>query len=77
MARGTRLTLFRNVTSPTTDHSALLEAVAAALTACQLAGLHVRLKHNTVFTDVGYVLATDDGWVARTLAYLPLEPGTD
>ena len=63
------------MTDPTSE--ALLGTLALALSACDRAGLHVRLKHNTVFTDVGYVLATDDGWVARSLAYLPLEPGTD
>lgn len=63
------------MTDPTPE--SLLGALALILSACDLAGLHVHLKHNTVFTDVGYVLATDDGWVARTLAYLPLEPGTN
>jgi hypothetical protein len=54
-----------------------LKAVAYTLNLCHDLGVNPRLKHNTVLTDVGYVLATDDGWVVRTLAYLPLDAGTD
>lgn len=49
------------------DAAVLLGAVADALTACQEAGITVKLKHGAVYTPVGYVLPASDGWVARTL----------
>lgn len=55
----------------------LLQAVADALNACQGAGIPVRLRHGSVFTDVGYVLDGGDAWVARTLAYAPFDVGDD
>lgn len=54
----------------------LLDTVAAALNACHAAGVTVHLRHDTVITDVGYVLSTEDGYVPRTLAYLPFTPTT-
>jgi hypothetical protein len=60
------------------DPAALLAAVADALTACQEAGLQVRLKHGAVITRNGYVLPVGDGqWGARTLAYSPFSPDDD
>ena len=53
------------------DAEQLLGAVAGALTACESAGIAVRLKHGIVVTRVGYVLPVNGGWVARTLAYSP------
>jgi hypothetical protein len=48
----------------------LLEAVAAALSACEKAGLRVKLRHGAVMTPAGYVLEARDGqWVVRTLAW--------
>jgi len=55
----------------------LLERVAAALTACESAGLTVKLRHGAVLTGGGYVLPTDEGWVARTLVYTEFEPVDD
>jgi hypothetical protein len=50
--------------------AALLGAVAAALSACEDAGLAVRLRHGAVTTPAGYVLEAEGGrWVARTLAW--------
>ncbi len=54
----------------------LLDTVATALNACRDAGITVHLRHDTVITDVGYVLPTRDGYTPRTLAYLPFTPGT-
>lgn len=52
----------------------LLGQLAEALNECQRAGMRVRLKHDTVYTREGYVLAVSDGWVARTLVYTEFEP---
>jgi hypothetical protein len=55
---------------PEVPPASLLEAVAAALSACGKAGLAVKLRHGAVITPAGYVLEADDGrWVARTLAW--------
>lgn len=54
--------------------SQLLGEVAAALNACEAAGVRVKLRHGVVFTDYGYVLPTDSEWVARTLVYTEFEP---
>jgi hypothetical protein len=55
---------------PEVPAARLLEAVAAALTACAAAGLPVKLRHGAVLTAAGYVLEADGGrWVARTLAW--------
>lgn len=53
----------------------LLQDVAVNLTVLAGLGVRVRLRHNAVITDAGYVLwaGDDEGWVARTLAYLPLD----
>jgi hypothetical protein len=56
--------------SPEPDAAALLSSVADALTACEAAGIAVRLKHGAVMTPLGYVLPLGDGrWAARTLAW--------
>lgn len=44
-----------------------LRDLAKALTACERAGLHPRLKHEIAFTDYGYVLPIRDRWVVRRL----------
>jgi hypothetical protein len=54
--------------------SRLLTEAAAALTALEAAGMKIKLRHNAVFTDYGYVLPTDSEWVARTLVYTEFEP---
>jgi hypothetical protein len=54
--------------------SQLLREVAAALNACEEAGMRVKLRHGAVFTAYGYVLPTDSEWVARTLVYTEFEP---
>ncbi len=61
------------------DAERLLGAVASALTACEEAGIAVKLKHGIVLTREGYVLPVGDQWVARTRAYteFPLPPGDD
>lgn len=51
------------------DPAALLGGVAEALTACEQAGIRVKLKHGVVYTPAGYVLPAADGWVARTLQW--------
>lgn len=56
--------------SPKPDPAPLLASLAAALTACELAGFKVRLRHGGVIeTRRGYVVRAPDGWVARTLAW--------
>jgi hypothetical protein len=58
------------------DERLLLVNLAQVLNACDEAGLHVKLKHGVVFSDVGYVLPIKDKWRARMLrrhAALPLE----
>jgi len=55
----------------------LLAKVASALNECHQAGLKVKLKYGSVCTREGYVLAVDDGWVARTLVYTEFEPASD
>ncbi len=54
--------------------ASLLTALAAALNACEDAGLKVRLWHGgTLRTPGGYVLRLeDDRWAGRTLNYDPL-----
>jgi hypothetical protein len=61
------------------DAPALLGAVADALTACEQAGIAVKLKHGAVYTRFGFVLEVGDArWEARTLAYSPFgTPETD
>jgi hypothetical protein len=55
---------------PGTETARLLGAVAAALSACEEAGLPVKLRHGAVITPAGYVLEAGGGrWVARTLAW--------
>lgn len=56
------------------DAEALLGAVAGALTACEEAGIKVKLKHGAVYTRVGYVLPAGTHWVARTLQWSPFSP---
>lgn len=45
----------------------LLGRVAAALTACERAGLTVKLRHDAVITGGGFVLQAGGRWVARKL----------
>lgn len=54
--------------------SRLLTEAAAALNALEAAGMKVKLRHGAVFTNYGYVLATESEWVARTLVYTEFEP---
>jgi len=50
------------------DPQRLLSLVAESLTACEAAGITVKLKHGAVMTRVGYVLPLGGGeWAARTL----------
>ena len=62
------------------DAQRLLASVAAALEACEAAGITVKLKHGAVITRVGYVLTLGDGeWAARTLNWTPFsdQAGSD
>jgi hypothetical protein len=59
------------------DAERLLGAVAEALTACEAAGIAVKLKHGIVVTRNGYVLPVADRWVARTLAWTEFTPAGD
>ena len=54
--------------------AALLTGLAAALNACEDAGLKVKLWHGgSLRTPGGYVLRLeDDRWAGRTLSYDPL-----
>lgn len=56
----------------------LLGVLAAALNACEQAGVTVRLKHGAVYTRHGYILPLGDNqWAARTLAYTEFTPPDD
>jgi hypothetical protein len=60
---------------PQPDAGPLLSSVAAALTACEQAGIAVKFKHGTVWTDLGYVIQIGEKtWAARTLAYTEFPP---
>lgn len=59
------------------DAPELLGAVAEALTACEQAGIAVKLKHGAVYTRHGYVLPADGRWVSRTLQWSPFSPEID
>ena len=51
-----------------TDPVILLHVMARMLTECEKAGIHPKLKHGIIYTDVGYVLDIKDGkWAARPL----------
>ena len=66
--------------APPPDAAALLSLVASALSACEAAGITVKLKHGAVITRVGYVLTLGDGeWAARTLNWTPFsdQAGSD
>lgn len=52
------------------DPAALLDRLAAALNACDRAGLDVKLKHGIVIAKAGYVLPINDKWAARLLRKL-------
>ena len=57
------------------DPGPLLAGLAAALTACEQAGLKVRLRHGGIIeTRHGYVVRGRDGWVARTAAWTEFSP---
>lgn len=56
------------------DTASLLAAVADALNAAENAGIGVRLAHDAVMTDYGYVfpVGPDDApWAVRTRALTP------
>ena len=55
----------------------LLEAAAAALSACRDAGIELRIKHGILSCPEGLILQLDDGsFVSRTRIYTPFsEPG--
>ena len=56
--------------APAPDAHRLLSLVAEALTACEAAGIAVKLKHGAVWTEHGYVLQVGEKtWEPRTLAY--------
>ena len=61
------------------DAGPLLSSVAAALTACEQAGIAVKFKHGAVWTEHGYVFQVGTGtWAARTRAYTEFSPsGSD
>lgn len=59
------------------DAAVLLAAVADALTACEQAGIKVKLRHGAVDTRHGYVLPADGEWVARTRLWSPFSPDSD
>ena len=53
----------------------LLAGLAAALTACEQAGLKPKLRHGGIIeTRHGYVVRGRDGWVARTAAWTEFTP---
>jgi hypothetical protein len=50
--------------------AALLGSLAAALSACEDAGMAVKFAHGAAITRQGYVLPLGEGqWAARTLLY--------
>jgi len=58
---------------PDAEH--LLGAVAEALTACEAAGIAVKLKHGAVNAREGFVFQLADGtWGARTRMYTEFTP---
>jgi len=70
----------RRPVPPGPDAGRLLTVIAEALTACEAAGITVKLKHGAVMTPLGYVLPLGDGkWGARTLTWTPFsgQPGGD
>ena len=68
--RGHNITPEPRPVAPVPDAGHLLALVAEALTACEAAGITVKLKHGAVMTLLGYVLPLGDGkWGARTLAW--------
>ena len=57
------------------DAGTLLSSVAAALTACEKAGIAIKFKHGAVWTEQGYVFHVGERtWAARTRAYTPFTP---
>lgn len=60
---------------PEPDAGPLLSSVAAALTACEKAGIAVKFKHGAVWTEHGYVFQVGERtWAARTRAYTEFSP---
>ena len=50
------------------DPVILLHVLARMLNECERQGVHPKLKHGIIYTDVGYVLDVRDGkWAARPL----------
>ena len=69
-----------NVTpEPAPAAERLLSLVAEALTACEAAGMAVKLKHGAVWTEQGYVFHVGEKkWEPRTRAYAEFSPaGSD
>lgn len=63
---------------PRPDPAPLLADLAAALSACEQAGLKVKLRHGGIIeTRRGYVVRAGDGWVARTLTWTEFSDGSD
>jgi len=69
----------RRPASSAPDAERLLSAVAEALTACEAAGIAVKLKHGAVWTEHGYVFHVGGKkWEPRTRAYTEFSPaGSD
>jgi hypothetical protein len=68
--RGHNITPEQPPLPPVPDAGRLLSLVARALTACETAGITVKLKHGAVWTEYGYVLQVgEQAWEPRTLAY--------
>jgi hypothetical protein len=56
----------------------LLSSLAAALTACEQAGLKPKLRHGGIIeTRHGYVVRAGRAWVARTAAWTEFTPEGD
>ena len=60
------------------DAARLLSSLAAALTACDEAGLKVRLRHGGIIeTRRGYVVRAPGAWAARTAAWTEFSDGKE
>lgn len=58
-----------NVKVTENEAAELLRDVAKTLNELTARGINVRLKHDTVITECGYVLRVNGGYVARTLIF--------
>jgi hypothetical protein len=59
----------RNAGVTEVEAAELLRDVAMTLNKLTIKGINVRLKHDTVITECGYVLRVNEGYVARTLTF--------